>query len=233
MPSNEMQLAREILVYNQPKQKFHIFQTATDKWSEVAELIKNCPELEVSSLDNMRAVVQSTENTLELPNALIPEGSQKIFLFEAKVKSGAKKKAGYYDDFSFTDLRRVAKTEGITGLGSNPTKDALIEALEDASGIKKEKVTKTGRTGKIRITTLRTESPRTKEKVEKFKAIASTKPTTEEQLSALQTGFANFIEGLYAVCSDFVKPSITIETKVAETSVTDLEKESKGLKLPK
>lgn len=221
---------REILVYNQPKQKFYKFQTATDKWSELAAMITSEPELEVSDLNSMRAVVQSTENTLELPNAIIPEGPQKIFLFEAKVKSGAKSQSKY-DNFTYNELRRVAKGKDITGLGSNPTKSELINAIEKAAGIKTSKVSKTSpKTGRITIKTVKKESPETNETVVKDREIANIQINLNERVQALEQGLANLINGLYSACSDFVKPKH--ESKIEENvSISELEKDASMLKI--
>src|ERR1700756_1373312 len=93
--SKELAQEREILVYNQPKQKYVKLTTASNKWADIVELIKAEPNLEVRDINAMRAVLHSSQVTLELPNALIPDGAQKIFLFEAKVKSGAKNSIDY------------------------------------------------------------------------------------------------------------------------------------------
>ena len=216
---------REILVYNQPKQKHYKFQTATDKWSELAELIKNQPELEVDNLNNMRAVVQSTENTLELPNALIPDGPQKIFLFEAKVKSGVD-----YERMSYNDLRRLAKKKDITGLGSNPEKGALVDALENSAGITKQKISKTSLKGRVTTKTVKTESKDTPKIKAKDKELLKIQIGLSERQAALELGFEKLITGLYEICSDFVKPKFESEIK-ENISISELNKEASKLKV--
>lgn len=218
---------RDVLVYNQPKQKFHTFQTATDKWSEIAEMIKNTPELEVANLDAMRAVVASTQNTLELPNALIPEGNQKIFLFEAKVKSGAIKKApSPFDQYTYNDLRKLAKDNEITGLGSNPLRDDLITALEKKAGIKRtisSKQTKTGRTIKKKVVNY----PDNMGEIERGdKAKLANQPTLSDRVKSLELGFKKFILGMKEIATDYVKPK---PEKFDKISKKDLEKEAKTL----
>jgi hypothetical protein len=227
-------VVREILVYNQPKQKFYKFQTSTDKWTELADMIMKQPELEVRDINAMRAVVHSTQNTLELPNATIPEGAQKIFLFEAKVKSGAVN----YDTMDFGSLRRLAKEKGVSqGLGANPTKASLVEALEGAAGISKKKEVKIGKTGKPRNKITKVESKETPSIKEADKKILEGQPTLEERVSSLEIGFANIIGAMYEACHDFVKPSIPVETPKVVTKISDdfdidqLNKEAQGLKL--
>lgn len=216
---------REILVYNQPKQKHFKFQTATDKWSELAELIKNTPDLDVDDLNNMRAVVQSTENTLELPNALIPDGPQKIFLFEAKVKSGID-----YVNFSYNELRVIAKNKGITGLGSNPVKSDLIDALEDSAGIKKEKISKTSPKGRITTKTIKTESENTSKIKAEDKELLENQISLFERQTLLELGFEKLIIGLYEICSDFIKPKFESEIK-QDVNISELEEEANKLKV--
>lgn len=216
---------REILVYNQPKQKHYKFQTATDKWSELAEMIKSQPELDVDNLNNMRAVVQSTENTLELPNALIPDGPQKIFLFEAKVKSGVN-----YETLSYNDLRKIAQKKGITGLGSNPVKSDLIDALENSAGITKQKISKTSPKGRVTTKTVKAESKDTSKIKAKDKELLTNQASLAERQAALELGFEKLIMGMYELCSDFVKPKheSVIKEKI---SISELDKEANKLKV--
>ncbi len=234
--SNGLIQSREVLVYNQPKQKHFIFRTATDKWKELADLIMNQPELEVSDITKMRAVVSSTENTLELPNAIIPEGPQKIFLFEAKVKSGVD-----YERMGYLDLRKLVKSKGLNeGLGSNPTKTELIDRLEDAAQIKKSKVTSLTKTGKEKTKVIKTPSEKTKSIKEKDQEILDNQPELNERVQSLELGFAKLIQSLLSACTDFVAAPAEAKMKelkaksvaqIGNTSISDLEKEANKLKL--
>lgn len=227
----DLAVVREVLVYNQPKQKHYIFQTSTDKWTELADLIVKQPELEVKDINAMRAVVHSTQNTLELPNAIIPTGPQKIFLFEAKVKSGMD-----YAKLNFGELRRLAKSKGVSeGLGGNPTRKALEEALEKAAGIKRTKVAKVTKTGKTVNKKVVTHTKETASIMEADKDIIDNQPTLSERVSALETGFEKLVTSLYKACSDFVKPKIEevvkIETKIGDFDLDSLAKEANKLKI--
>lgn len=230
----DLAVVREVLVYNQPKQKFHTFQTSTEKWTELADMILKEPGLEVRDLNAMRAVVHSTQNTLELPNATIPKGAQKIFLFEAKVKSGVN-----YDTMDFGSLRRLAKSKGVSvGLGANPTKAALIDALEGSAGISKKTISKTGKTGKVRNKIVKVESKKTPSVKEEDKKILEGQPNLNERVTALEAGFEKLITGLMEACSDFVNPVVievvkeTVkETKIGDFDIDQLNKEAQGLKL--
>ena len=233
--SNELVQLREVLVYNQPKQKHFTFQTATDKWKELADLIMNQPELEVSDISKMRAVVSSTENTLELPNAIIPEGPQKIFLFEAKVKSGAS-----YDNMGYLDLRRLVKSKGLNqGLGSNPTKTELIDILDGAAEIKKNKLISLTKTGKEKVKTIKISSEKTSSIIDQDEEFLKNQPILEERITSLEQGFASLIQGLMKTCSDFIAPiktntQLSIQKKIEKIgnpSTFELEAEARKLKL--
>jgi hypothetical protein len=199
---------RKILVYNQPKQKFVVIETSSTKWSEIAELIKASTELEIRNLDSMRAVVSSTQVTLELPNAEVPDGDQKIFLFEAKVKSGAKA-TSVYSEMSFTDLRRLAKEKGIGGsLGSNPSKADLVKALEKGVGIKKEKVAKVSKTtGKTRNVTVTEKAPNADKLMKVDAELVEKLRNLEIRTGSIEQAFAKLVNSLYETASDFVKPT--------------------------
>lgn len=235
MSNIQKQLLREVLVYNQPKQKHFIFQTATTKWSEIAELIENCDDLEVSDLSKMRAVLQSNKCTLELPNAEIPNDvKQSIFLFEAKVKSGG---TVDYTKMSFIELRRTAKAKNLGAeLGSNPSKDGLVALLEEYAGIKKEKVSKTSKKGKVTTKVVKVDSPKTNEIKLKDREILDNQPTLAERVAALEGGFCGFLEALHKLTSDYVKPAETEkvevkETKIGKVDLSKLAKEAEALKI--
>jgi hypothetical protein len=207
---SELARLRTVLVYNQPKQKFESFQTSTDKWADIAELIKNSTELEVDNLNNMRAVLQSNQSTLELPNATIPNDSdQKIFLFEAKVKSGAGGKVkSMLEGLKYNDLRKLAKEKGIVGLGSNPVREDLITALEKIKGITKVSETKTSVTGKTRTITKKVSVKPLAEINKETEKELSDLPNFEERLKSVEEGFAKLIHGLAELTSDYIAPKM-------------------------
>jgi hypothetical protein len=240
---SELQKLRTVLVYNQPKQKFESFQTATDKWSDIADLIKNSTTLEVDNINNMRAVLQSNQSTLELPNATIPNDTdQKIFLFEAKVKSGAGSKVkDMLEALGYNELRRLAKENGISGLGSNPAKNDLVTALQTKKGITKVTEAKTSATGKVRNVTKKiTVKPLAETNAEVEKEL-SVLPNGAERLAAVEEILAKLIHGLAELTSDYIIPKFKAvgEVKDEETSkkpsqkdiLAELNKEANKLSL--
>jgi hypothetical protein len=237
-----LKLTREILVSNQPKQKFKIFQTAITRWAELADLIKNDPDLDIDNINSMRAVISSTQSTLELPNALIPDGAQKIFLFEGKVKSGVtKNKISVYDNKSYLDLRRLVKEKGLSsGVGSNPSREDLINALEKNAGIKVVKTSKTTKTGKVKEVKTKEYPQNVSDIVASTNNFLAKQPKLEERVATLESMLSKLIQGIYSACSDFVEAdkvetkaveSPKVETKIGNVSFSDLQEEAKRLKL--
>jgi hypothetical protein len=227
---------RTILVYNQPKQKVDQFETESNKWADVVELIKASKELDVRDINSMRAVVSSTQVTLELPNAEIPDGDQKIFLFEAKVKSGAKvREVSVYSTMSFTDLRRLAKDKGVAGsLGSNPKKDDLIKALERAAGVKRDKVTKvSAKTGKSRSTIVTTRATDSDKRMRADVDLVKQLENQDARIQSLEGAFAKLITGLHETSADFIKPAKKVEPilkgKLSKADLSKLDSEAKKL----
>jgi hypothetical protein len=76
--------------------------------------------------DGLKAIVASTQNTLESSNATLPEGDFTLMLMPTKVKSGTD-----YNAINYNDLRRLASSRGITDLNHPPTKAELVSALSD------------------------------------------------------------------------------------------------------
>jgi hypothetical protein len=240
---------REILVYNQPKQVYKTFHTSTNNWKELAELITRDSDLQASNLNNIKAVLQSNKSTLELPDSLIPEGPQRIFLFEAKVKSGAVN----YEALSYLELRRLVKEKGLSeGIGANPTRTALVERLKNAAGITKREETKVTKAGKTRTKVVEIESPETPAiKQQDAEILKQENLSLNERVSSMERTLAILINGMYQLCRDFVatgpqatklipvpeeivkpKASEPLPTKLEELDLDELEKEAKNLKVP-
>lgn len=209
---------RTILVYNQPKQKAANIVFNGTKWAEFAKLIEAHSDLEVSSVNTYQAVLASSQLTLEFPAAEIPEGDQKIFLYEKKVKSGAVAKpvtTSPYDGMKYNELRTLVKEKGLgAGLSSSPTREALIAKLEGVAGVKSSVATKTLPSGKVKETIVKETPKEAVEIIAKDTEILKNQPTLEQRMSALEQGFSKFISGMYSVCKDFIAP--IAETKVVK-----------------
>lgn len=110
-------------------------KTNANKWSEVVPLIENHED--GFSTSGKKAVLGSTKGVLQLPDALIPDGNQAIFLVQDEMKSGAALKATKpFAEMSFVDLRRYVKENNISNnLGSNPKRDDLVKLLNKYSGL--------------------------------------------------------------------------------------------------
>lgn len=217
---------RTILVYNQPKQKAANIVFDGTKWAEFAKLIENHADLEVSSVSTYQAVLASSQLTLEFPAAEIPDGDQKIFLYEKKVKSGATKATkpvttSAYDGMKYNELRTLVKEKGLgAGLSSSPTREALVAKLEGAAGVKSSIVTKTTPTGKVKETVVKETPVEAVAVIAKDTEILNNQPTLEQRMSALEGAFSKFLDGMYSVCKDFIAP-ITETKKVKELPKLD------------
>jgi len=208
---------RTILVYNQPKQKAANIVFNGTKWAEFAKLIETHADLEVSSVNTYQAVLASSQLTLEFPAAEIPEGDQKIFLYEKKVKSGASKPitTSPYDSMKYNELRTLIKEKGLgQGLSSSPTRKDLIAKLESVAGVKVSKIEKTTPSGKVKEIITKETPKEAVEVIKKDTEILENQPTLEQRMSALEQGFSKFIGGIYSVCKDFIAPNV--ETKVVK-----------------
>ena len=154
--------------------------TNANKWSDIIPLIENNEN--GFKIAGKKAVLGSTKGVLQLPDALIPDGNQAIFLVQDKMKSGATEKP--FEDIAYVDLRRLAKDKGITGLGSSPKRDDLINALRTATGIKELKSnSKVNREIKAEVV------KKTKEKVIELR------PDLEERIESLEKILGDAIEG--------------------------------------
>lgn len=206
---------RTILVYNQPKQRAANIVFDGTKWAEFAKLIENHADLQVSSVNTYQAVLASSQLTLEFPAAEIPDGDQKIFLYEKKVKSGAVAKPvtkSAYDGMKYNELRTLVKEKGLgAGLSSSPTREALVAKLEGAAGVKSSVVTKTTPTGKVKETVVKETPVEAIAVIAKDTEILNNQPTLEQRMSALEGAFSKFLDGMYSVCKDFIAP--VVETK--------------------
>lgn len=209
---------RTILVYNQPKQKAAQIIFNGTKWSELAKIIENHPDLQTSSVSTYDVVLTSSKLTLELPAAEIPDGDQKIFLYEKKVKSGAVAKPvtkSAYDGMKYNELRTLVKDKGLgAGLSSSPTREALVAKLEGAAGVKSSVVTKTTPSGKVKETVVKETPVEAVAVIVKDTEILNNQPTLEQRMSALEGAFSKFIDGMYSVCKDFIAP--VVETKAVK-----------------
>lgn len=196
--SEKMLKTRLIQVYDTRTQKMVNIESSSNQWSDLIPLI----EKEGINLNNTKAVLGSTKGVLELPNALIPEGNQQILLAPLKMKSGA---TSVLTSIPYNDLRRKAKSLGIEGLGSNPSKDLLIKSIEEKEGLNVKATTKAD---KIALATK-------KETV--IKEIKESTPNLEERVSFLEESLGKLIEGVFKVTSEFIKPSkeeVVVEKQV-------------------
>jgi hypothetical protein len=158
---------RSIQVYQSATAKSCVIQTASNSWAEVKSQIEALgPDW---NLSNLKAVVGSTKGTLELPDATIPEGNQTIILVAKKQDSGAA--PAFYKEYSYYELRKLAKANGISG---KPvlTKNQIIEKLEEIYNAKSTK-------GKAR-----------KAVVETIKAKASVKKAPADLVKELKSELA-------------------------------------------
>ena len=113
---------RNVTIFSTRGNRRNTIQSEATTWSELQDDLNN-NDIEYSSF---KAIVSSTQNTLESSEAVLPEGDFTLMLIPGKVKSGSD-----YEDMRYNDLRRLATQNGITGLNAPPTKIELIEALEE------------------------------------------------------------------------------------------------------
>lgn len=104
------------------------FETTTNslKWSETVEEIRtalNEKGLDSSILDTTNAFLADNNTQLNSESTL-PSGSLTRIVLSPKKKMDS-------GNPSYNELRRRAKDLGIIGLGSNPTKDELIDAISE------------------------------------------------------------------------------------------------------
>ncbi len=201
--SGKMSTTRLIQVYDTRTQKMVNIETSSNQWSDLIPLI----EKEGINLNNTKAVLGSTKGTLELPNALIPEGNQQILLAPLKMKSGA---PSVLVSIGYNELRRKAKSLGIEGLGSNPSKDLLIKSIEEKEGLNVKATTKVD---KIVLATK-------KETI--VKEIKESTPNLEERVSFLEESLGKLINGIHKVTSEFIAPKeeIVVEKEVVKSTNT-------------
>lgn len=114
---------RKITIFSTKGNRRQSINSGSMNWADLQE------ELSANGVDydGLKAIVSSTQNTLESAEALLPEGDFTLMLIPGKVKSGSSN----YIDMRFNDLYRLASQKGIEGLSSHPTKLELIEALEE------------------------------------------------------------------------------------------------------
>jgi len=168
---------RVIQVYNSTNAQVTNITCSSNKWSDIAA------ELEKTGLDltNKKAVLGSTKGTLELPDALIPEGNQIIYLVQSKMKSGATKLKGY-EGLTYNELRnafKIAKEKhNLASLGGNPTRSELISSLESVHKLKGSKAVKRAE----KVKTIREEATKGA-------------PNLEERIVGMETALSTVVEG--------------------------------------
>ncbi len=183
---------RIIQVYDTRNSKLINLETNENQWSRILPLIA----AEGINMTNVKAVVGSTKGTLELPDALIPDGNQQILLAPSKMSSGAVDKD--FTTLGYNELRREAKSLGVTGLGSNPSKDELIKAIKATSGLDQKATTKVAKTERI-------------EKVAQIVEEAkSSTPNLEDRVNQLENSFGKFVSDIYKVVADFLGESAKV-----------------------
>lgn len=185
---------RILQIYHSSTARLITLETDAVHWSKVIPLI----EAEGVNMKNLKAVVGSTKGTLELPDALIPAGNQQIILTPSKMNSGAVDKD--FTELGYNDLRRKAKSLNITGLGSNPSKNALITAIKEVTGLN-QKATKKA------------------EKIERAKKVETivkeTKdltPNLEERVSQLEQILGKMIFDTHKVLASFLPKQEIVES---------------------
>lgn len=189
--------------------------TNATKWSEVVPLIENNES--GWPISGKKAVLGSSKGVLQLPDALIPAGNQSIFLVQDKMKSGvvvkkavkAKESTNTLDSMPYVDLRRLARDKGVAeGLGSNPSRAALIKAIDGKTGIKEVKgISKVAKEKREKINT---------EVKQKAKELT---PDLETRVLALETMLGSLVEGAGEVLDTLRGKRNTIkEAKALDTS---------------
>ncbi len=200
--------------------------TNASKWSDLIPLIENNES--GWPVKGKKAVLGSTKGVLQLPDALIPEGNQSVFLVQDKMKSGvvikkaAKPKTNNnaLETMPYVDLRRLARDKNVAeGLGSNPSRDALIKALNGATGIKEVKgASKESKEKKQKINT---------EVKQKAKDLT---PNLEDRVLALELMLGNLVEGAGEVLDNLrgkKKESVPVDNRVADTKFISSKIETK------
>ena len=113
---------RNITIFSTRGSRRNTIQSDATTWGELQADLSDA-EVEYSGF---KAIVSSTQNTLESLEAQLPEGDFTLMLIPGKVKSGTD-----YAAMRYNDLRRLATQRGIEGLNVPPTKEELIERLEE------------------------------------------------------------------------------------------------------
>lgn len=185
---------RTIQIYDSRNGKLVNLTTNENQWSRLIPLI----EEEGINMSNVKAVVGSTKGTLELPDALIPEGNQQIILTPSKMKSGAVDKD--FTTLGYNDLRRKAKELNVSnGLGGNPTRQQLLDAIKRATGLDQKVATKAAKIER-------------KEKVETIiQQTQAISPSLEDRIEALETLLGNYITETYKITASFLGKSTNAE----------------------
>ncbi len=206
---------RKVTVFDSATQFLKVYETASDKWSELAELIR----ADGLDLSNRDAVLGSTQGHLVLPDALIPPEDQTIFTVQKKMNSGAVSKEGSnFKDMDYYSLLRACKAKNIA-TGSSPSKKSLLELLTKGTGIKETKSIKTK-----------------KEIVAKVKKVAAdTTPSLEERIKYLENAVGQMYVGLKGLSNNLsfkIETSKTVETlkSTPTPSIEELNKQADLIK---
>jgi hypothetical protein len=205
---SQLQTIRTVQIYDGVTGETITVETGATKWSDIIPLIEEAD----MSLHNRKAVLRSTKGILQLPDALVPEGNQVIYLVQDKMKSGATKD---FENLKYNELRKeVAKLRetnpDIPAIGSNPKTKDLIAILTKYTGLSEVKGTsKVAKEKRKEI----------KEKVEK--SVKENTPDLLERIEALESTLGTLLEGFSEVLNNvFPKQKMTKEeAKLAKTKV--------------
>lgn len=75
---------RRITVISTQKNDPKVYNSSATTWGE----LKHYVEADFGSLDNLKAVVKETRNSLESDQSVLPDGNCVILLTQTKIKAG-------------------------------------------------------------------------------------------------------------------------------------------------
>jgi hypothetical protein len=120
------QKVRNITIFSQRDNQLVTVQSDDVSWGSLKSSFKD----EIS-FNNMRGVVKSTRNTLDVDDARLPADEFTVFLFPKKVSSGmgVYSKDEYMKTFNSKELRKLCSKRG---LGTSGNKEDYAKRLADA-----------------------------------------------------------------------------------------------------
>jgi ethanolamine ammonia-lyase large subunit len=117
------QTVRNITIFSQRDNEMVTVQSDDVTWGSLKDNFE-----EEISFNNMRGVVKSTRNTLDVDDARLPEGEFTLFLFPKKVSSGMAvyNENEYMKDFNSKELRKMCSERS---LGTSGRKEDFAKRL--------------------------------------------------------------------------------------------------------